>query len=468
VINGAVSFWQASLGPAPVRPGLPASRDVDVCIVGAGYTGLWTAWALAGAEPRLRIAVIEAEQAGFGASGRNGGWLSGLMPGSRERLARQSAGRPGGGRPGVAALQRHLNDTVTDVINACATEGIDADIHLGGTLAAATNAAQLARLRAGLAEDRGWGLQVEDQWELSTAEVTSRLALAGVVGGVFSPHCARIHPGKLVRGLADAVERRGVAIYERTPALAVEPGRVRTAAGDVRSRWVVLATEGFTATLPGRHRRLLPMNSSMIVTEPLPPEAWARLGWAGNETWRDAAHVYVYAQRTADGRIAIGGRGVPYRFASRLDRGGHTSPGTAVRLAASLVRLLPDAAPARVAHLWSGVLGVARDWCPAVGALRAGGAGLAWAGGYVGDGVATSHLAGRTLADLVLERQTALTALPWVGHTSRAWEPEPLRWFGVRGVYALYRAADRAESRAGAPARGSRWAQLADLVSQRP
>ena len=468
MINGEVSFWQHALGPQPVRPGLPGALDVDVCIVGAGYTGLWTAWALATADPGLRVAVLEAEHAGFGASGRNGGWLSGLMPGSRERLAHQSADRPGGGRPGVVALQRHLNDTVTDVIKACAAAGIDADIFPGGTLAIATTSAQLARLRAGLAEDRAWGLGGEDQWELTAADVAARVAVGGAIGGVFSPHCARVHPAKLVRGLAAAVARRGVAIYERTPALAVEPGRVHTAAGDVRSAWVVLATEGFTVGLPGFHRRLLPMNSSMIVTAPLPPDMWARLGWAGRETWRDAAHLYAYAQRTADDRIAIGGRGVPYRFGSRLDWRGVTPPLTAHRLAAAMLRLLPAAAEAPVAHVWSGVLGVARDWCPAVGVSRHASGGLAWAGGYVGDGVATSHLAGRTLADLVLGRHTDLTVLPWVDHASRTWEPEPLRWLGVRSVYALYRAADRVEARHPARARTSRWARLADLVSGRP
>jgi glycine/D-amino acid oxidase-like deaminating enzyme len=486
MINGRGGFWQASLGPPALRPPLDGSIDADVCIVGAGYTGLWTAWALARAEPALRIAVVEAEHAGFGASGRNGGWLSGLMPGDRARLARDSAGRPGGGPAGVVALQRHLIDAVGEVVKACAEEGIDADIHLGGTLGVATTPAQLSRLRASLTEDREWGLGEADEWELSRSEVESRLVVAGATGGVYSPHCARIHPAKLARGLAGAVERRGVTIYEQTRALTLEPGRVRTAGGDVRAPWVVRATEGFTATLPGQRRRLLPMNSSMIVTDPLPPEAWARLGWEGAETFRDGAHLYAYAQRTADGRIAIGGRGVPYRFGSRIDVAGTTPPATANQLSGALRRLFPGVGEPRVAHVWSGVLGVARDWCPAVGVEPAGpggagragrasghgstrdlGGGLAWAGGYVGDGVTTSHLAGLTLADLILGRDTARCALPWVGHTSRAWEAEPLRWLGVRGVYALYRAADRAETRRPALAGSSRWAGLADRISGR-
>jgi glycine/D-amino acid oxidase-like deaminating enzyme len=466
MINGRVSYWQASLGPSAARPPLDRTIDADVCIVGAGYTGLWTAWALADADPRLRIVVVEAESAGFGASGRNGGWLSGLMPGDRDRLAEGSAGRPGGGRAGVMALQRHLIDAVGEVVKACAADGIDADIQEGGTLAVATTAAQLRRLRAGAEADRAWGLGPEDQWELGAGEVGDRIAVAGAVGGVYSPHCARIQPAKLARGLAEAVERRGVTIYERTRAWGIEPGRVRTPGGDVAAPWVIRATEGFTATLPGLHRRLLPVNSSMIVTEPLPPEFWARAGWAGAETLRDAAHVYVYAQRTADGRIAIGGRGIPYRFGSRIDATGRTPAATASQLSAALGRLLPDAGHAPpVAHVWSGVLGVARDWCPAIGVQPAGDGGLAWAGGYVGDGVTTSHLAGCTLADLILGRDTARTTLPWVGHTSRDWEPEPLRWLGVRGVYALFRAADRAERRHPDRPQTSTWATLAARLS---
>jgi glycine/D-amino acid oxidase-like deaminating enzyme len=363
----------------------------------------------------------------------------------------------------VAALQRQIIDAVGAVIKVCADEGIDADIHHGGTVAVATTDAQLARLRATLEADRRWGLGPDDSWELNRAEVADCVAVAGARGGLFSPHCARVHPARLVRGLADAVERRNVRIYEGTAALSVEPRRVRTARGDVIARWVVRATEGFTAQLPNLHRRLLPMNSSMVVTEPLPDDVWARIGWQGAETLRDAAHVYVYAQRTADGRIAFGGRGVPYRFRSRTDTRGATRPATAAALAGWLRRTLPQVGDVELAHAWCGVLGVARDWCPAVVADPA--TGVAWAGGYVGDGVTTSHLAGRTLADLIVGDETERTRLPWVGHVSRQWEPEPFRWLGVRTVYALYRAADRAEAHPGAGA--SRWASLANLIAGR-
>ncbi len=432
-------------------------------MIGGGYTGLWTAWALAGADPSLRIAILEAEHVGFGASGRNGGWLSGLLPGDRQRLARGP-----GGRAGVVALQRQLIDAVAGVVSVCEAEGIDADIAVGGTLAVATNQAQLVRLQAALDEDRRWGLGPDDVCQLGPTETANRVRVEGAVGSTFSPHCARVQPAKLVRGLAAAAERRGVEIFERTQVLAVHPGRVQTPFVTVRAPWAVRATEGYTADLPGLHRRLLPMNSSMIVSEPCPPEIWADIGWAGRETLRDGAHAYAYLQRTADDRIAIGGRGVPYRFGSRLDHAGDTPPSTVAALESTLHRLFPATRQVRTSFAWSGVLGVARDWCPSIGVERFGQGGVAWAGGYVGDGVTTSHLAGLTLADLILGRDTARTSLPWVGHTSRSWEPEPLRWLGVRAVYGLYRSADRAEAGHPLNARTSRRGRLADLISGRP
>lgn len=459
-LNPDAGFWHQALGPGPERPRLEGRLQADVCIVGAGYTGLWTAWALLRAQPGLRVVLVEALDAGSGASGRNGGWLSGFLPGDRDRLAATASGRSG-----VVALQRQLIDAVYEVRQICADEGIDCDLHLGGTLAVATNATQMTRLRHGMAEDRRWGLTDSDVVELDGASVAARLGIDSAVGGVYSPHCARVQPAKLVRGLARAAERAGATIYERSPAVSLDAGLVRTPAGEVAAPWVVRATEGYTAGLPGLHRRLLPMSNAVAVTRPLPPGTWDRIGWDGRETVRDAAHAYVYLQRTADDRIVIGGRGVPYRFGSRLDRVGRTSVQAQAELMGALGRLFPGIA-AVVERSWSGVLGVARDWCPALEVhRRGGGGGLVAAGGYAGDGVTMSYLAGRTMADLVLGDDTTRTALPWVGRRSRDWEPEPLRWLGVQAVYRLYRAADRAESRRPGRARASIWGVVAERVA---
>ncbi len=318
MLNGSVSHWWAAAPPerrarlAPDRP-----IEADVAIVGAGYTGLWTAWYLKEADPSLRIVLLEREHAGFGASGRNGGWLSGLLAGSRERWAKEF------GRDAVVAAQRQAFATVDEVEGWTGAQGVDCDLVRGGSLDVATSAPALERIRAAIAYQREWGFGEEDWRELTAGELGERIAVEGARGATFTPHCARIDPVKLVRGLAEAVVRAGVELYEDTPVTAIEPGVARTPLGDVRARWVVRATEGFTHGLAPR--QLIPMNSAMIVTPPLDAATWERIGWDGCETLHDAAHVYCYLQRTADGRIAIGGRGIPYRYGSRTDRRGEVA-----------------------------------------------------------------------------------------------------------------------------------------------
>lgn len=450
--NGEVSWWWRQLGGTPdPRAPLAGSIDVDVAIVGGGYTGLWTAYYLKSLQPDLRVAVLEQRFAGFGASGRNGGWLTNSVTGGRARYGREPGSRQ----------QAALNRTVDEVIAVTAHEGIDADIVKGGELEVARTPAQLARLRAAAAEEQSW--PSTDVEVLDAAATASRIRIAGAVGALWHPHCARVHPAKLAAGLAAAVERMGVPIYESTRVERIEPGRAVTDRGVVRASHVLRATEGFTADLAGEHRTWLPMNSSMIVTEPLPPALWDAIGWSGRETLGDFAHVYMYAQRTADDRIAFGGRGVPYRYGSRVDTDGSTQERTIASLTHLLREFFPDAADIPIAHAWAGVLGVPRDWAATVGLDRR--TGIGWAGGYVGTGVTATNLAGRTLADLVLERDTDLVHLPWVGHRAKRWEPEPLRFAAVNAIYGAYRAADRAESRGGT--RTSAFAKLADLVAGR-
>lgn len=462
-VNGEVSFWYRQAGLPSPRPSLPGSREYDVCVVGGGFTGLWTAYYLKTARPSLRVAVLEREFAGFGASGRNGGWLTAELAGSPARYARAH------GREAVIAQQRAMFDSVEEVIRVASAEGIDADIVKSGVLNVATNLAQRRRLRAEVVHAREWGFTEADLWLLGPEEREARLRIAGALEATYSPHCARVQPARLVQGLARAVERLGVDVFEKTTVRRLrprEPGRAAEAVtdrGTVRAEYVIRATEGFTAGLAGQRRQWLPMNSSMIVTEPLGPDVWDRIGWHGRELLGDHAHAYFYAQRTADDRIAIGGRGVPYRFGSRRDRRGATQPRTVAALARMLADLFPAASDAAIDHAWCGVLGVPRDWCSTAHVDPE--TGLGWAGGYVGTGVATTNLAGRTLRDLILGERTELTRLPWVGRRVRQWEPEPLRWMGVQLIYKLYRTADRHED-TGLP-RTSAYAHLADLISRR-
>ncbi|MDI9887438.1 FAD-dependent oxidoreductase [Streptomyces sp. HNM0645] len=438
-INGGISFWYADDGiPAPREP-LPGDTTADVCIVGGGYTGLWTAYYLKKAVPFLNITVLEARFCGYGASGRNGGWLYNGIAG-RDRYARRH------GHDAAVRLQQAMNDTVAEVVRTAAAEGIDADVHRGGVLQVAYTPAQLARLKSFHATEVAFG--EKDRELYGARETADRVRVAGAVGSSWTPHGARLHPVRLLKGLADAVESLGVTVHESTPVTEIRPKHAVTPYGTVRAPYVLRCTEGFTASLARQRRTWLPMNSSMIATEPLPEEVWDQIGWSGRETLGDMAHAYMYAQRTADDRIALGGRGVPYRYGSRTDNDGSTRAATVDALRAVLVRFFPQLAGTEITHAWSGVLGVPRDWCATVTLDRA--TGLGWAGGYVGSGVATANLAARTLRDLIQQDSgqagpTDLTALPWVNHKVRKWEPEPLRWLGVHTLYAAYRRADRRE-----------------------
>jgi glycine/D-amino acid oxidase-like deaminating enzyme len=227
---------------------------------------------------------------------------------------------------------------------------------------------------------------------------------------------------------------------------------------------ILRCLEGFTAGIKGQRRNWLPMNSSMIVTDPLPASVKADIGWSGAELLGDFAHAYMYAQRTADDRIALGGRGIPYRYGSRTDDRGATQEWTIQVLTGLLHEMFPAVRDVPIAQAWCGVLGVPRDWCATV--ILDESTGLGTAGGYVGSGLTTTNLAGRTLADLVLRRDSELTRLPWVGRQVRPWEPEPLRWLGVQAMYTLYRTADRREYNRKLPTT-SKIARLANMITGR-
>lgn len=421
------SLWADQAGPSAPRPALDGSRTADVVIVGAGFTGLWTAYYLTERDPSLDVVVLDAAHVGFGASGRNGGWCSALFPASAGAVAERH------GAPAALAMRAAMRATVDEVGRVCAAEGIEAGFVRGGTLALARTPVQLRRAQAEATEAWRWGDEVE---VLDAAAARGRLSASQVVGATWTPECARVQPLRLVRGLAAAVEGRGVRIAERTTARVLEPGRVRTDRGTVRARHVLRATEAWTSSLPGSRRAVAPVWSLMIATEPLPAAVWDRIGLARRETFTDHRHLIVYGQRTVDDRIAFGGRGAPYHWGSRIRPEFDTEARVFAALERTLRDLLPGLGDATVTHRWGGPLGVPRDWHASVGLDAR--TGLGWAGGYVGDGVGTANLAGRTLADLVAGRDTGLTRLPWVGHRSRPWEPEPFRWLGANaGLRAM-------------------------------
>nr|WP_231861750.1 MULTISPECIES: FAD-dependent oxidoreductase [Frankia] len=448
-------MWHDTAGPAPApRPRLVGRLTADVAIVGAGFTGLWTAYHLRRDDPTLRVAVVERETAGFGASGRNGGWCSALFP--VQSMA--------------PAMRGPLAATIDDIDAVCRAEGIDCDLVKDGFLELATTPAQLTRLRASLLaalpavassppspslpssppSPTSPSLPSSPTW-LDADQAARLVRVPGALGGILDPQCAALHPLKLVRGLAAAAQRHGVELFEHSPAESIDPGRVVLADGEIQAGVVVRATEGYTPALPGLRRELAPVYSLVIATEPLPESVWAEIGWYRRVTLSDGRRLLIYAQRSADGRIVLGGRGAPYHFGSRTSPAFDSSPAVFEHLRRALATLFPAAANARITHRWGGPLGVPRDWTP--GVCFDPDTGLAWAGGYVGDGVAAAALAGRTLADLIRGRHSPRTKLPWVVDHRRPWEPEPARWLGINAGRLLAAAADTRENRTGRPSR---------------
>lgn len=448
-----VSHWLATAGDLSPRAALAGDHDFDVVVVGAGYTGLWTAWYLLQREPSLRVAICEAEIAGYGASGRNGAWCSAGIGMTAAGLARRYDAVT------ARAVVTAMRDTVDEVARACHRAGIDADYRKGGMLRVARGDHETPALRDGVLALRRLGLDAGIE-ELSIDEFDRRVRIAGARGAMFDPHCATIHPGHLVRGLAAAVEQRGAALFERTRILRIAPRDsgdngdgategpvVHTRRGRIRADTVVVATEAWTAQLPGHQRSVLPLYSLVVLTEPLTDAQWDQIGWQGHECLSSHRLTVDYLSRTSDGRILFGGRGAPYHFGSRVAPRFDRHAATHQELRQMLSDWFPVLHDARIAAEWGGPLAMPRDWMPNFRYDPYTGIAGAW--GFTGQGVAASNLAGRTLADLMTHRSSPLTVLPMAGHQSRRWEPEPLRWLGARYIQRTFARLDGRGERTG-------------------
>jgi glycine/D-amino acid oxidase-like deaminating enzyme len=438
-----LSFWHQSVpGSLAPRPALQGDAEADVVIVGAGYTGLWTAWYLKQVEPALRITIVESETAGFGASGRNGGWCSAYLSGIDHWLDDAAQ------RDAAIRLQRLMFKTVSDVGQAAEEASIDCHYERSGALEIAVNAAQLERLQHEFERLRQFGFEDPDFCWLDREATRQTLNVKDALGAIRLQHCAAVQPALLARGLAQALEQRGVDIFEHSPVQEFGGRQVRSARGRVTADTVILATEGYSATLPGRARQLIPVHSMMVVTEPLGEALFERLSFDKRYCFGNLDRIVTYGQRTADNRIAFGCRG-EYYYGSGIRRRFDGGEPVFQQVRDTLLRFFPDLRGVRFTHAWGGSLGVSRTLRPAVcfdPASRFG-----WAGGYFGNGVAAAHLAGQTLADLILEQDSERIHTPWVNpvERDRTWEPEPLRWLGFRSTRALMEVADRLEYRGG-------------------
>ena len=438
------SYWQESIASSLVdRSSVDSNLDVDIAIVGAGYSGLWTAYYLKQLQPDARIAVIEANQVGFGASGRNGGWCSGFLPMTLSEIERQH------GRQQAIEMYQQSFATLDEIEQVITLENINCDYHRGGTIHGATNDVQRNRVIEDVKQLHDYGFDDGDSRLLTLEESRTRINISGLLAASYTPHCAVIHPAKLVSALASVVERKGVKIYEHSRVVEISSRTLKMKDVRVRADVVIRATEGFTSQIRRHRRTLAPLYSYMVATEPLTKLQRDQIGWQNRETYHDARNMIIYVQITSDGRIAFGGRGAPYHFGSRVKPEYDNHNEIHQRIISSMHEVFPFTKDLEITHRWGGPLGVPRNWKPSVNFDPQ--SGIASLGGYVGDGVAATNLAARTLAHLITGDHHPLTKLAWVNHPSRKWEAEPLRYFGINGLLRLSSSMDKREYKTGKP-----------------
>ena len=440
------SLWRdALINDAAPRETLCSDIETDVAIIGAGFSGLWTAYYLKRLMPNSQIVIIDANEVGFGASGRNGGWCSGFMPNSIDELAELH------GREAAIEMYRQSFATLDEIESVVVNENIDCDFHRGGTICGATNSVQASRVTSEITKFHDFGFTEDDIRQLSQTEVEHRINISNLQLASYTPHCAVIHPAKLVDGLARVVEKLGVKIYENSPVTQYQSGSIKTNHVTCRAQLIIRATEGFTSSIKTHRRILAPLYSYMIATSPLTESQLQTLGWKNRETYHDARNMIIYCQLTADKRIAFGGRGAPYHFASRVKPSYNTHPLIHEKICNSMRKIFEKIGDLEITHKWGGPLGVPRNWNPSVNFDAR--SGLGSLGGYVGDGVAASNLAARTMAHLIAEDNHELTQLCWANNQSRKWEVEPLRYFGINGLLKISESIDAYESKTNSPDR---------------
>lgn len=441
--TSSTPLWQDGMAPV-FRQQLLNDIEVDVVIIGAGYTGLWTAYYLSQLNLGLNIVIVEAEHVGFGGSGRNGGWCSAFLPMSPTEMAEQH------GRDAMQFIQYEMFATIAEIARVTELERIDCDFHQGGTITSASSSAQISRVKDYVAQWRTAGFdETVIRWE-SADEIETRLRTRKTYGGMYSPHCVVIHPWKLVQGLARVLEARGIAIYEQSRVVSVKQHSVHTTRARVNARWVVHAVESFASQQRRTKRSIVPLYSLMVATEPISPHIWNEIGWSGRETFADGRNMVTYAQRTADNRIAFGGRGAPYHLGSRISPKFDVNEQIHDRLRKTVRETFPALGDVKFTHQWGGPIGAPRDWHAFANVDHK--TGLCSGGGYVGDGVALSNLIARTLVHQMVNIESPLTRSLLVNHHSRSWELEPIRWLGINGLLTLTEIADARERRSGAPA----------------
>jgi glycine/D-amino acid oxidase-like deaminating enzyme len=420
------NFWELSKERRDVAPPLSGDLSVDVAVIGAGYTGLAAAYHLKVAEPGLDVAVLEAETAGYGASGRNAGFVMTLFGASlASMVARHGPER-------VRQAHDYMVSAIAALEAMIAEHGIDCDYERSGFLKVATAPRYVSRIRKEIDVFRALG--IEDLAWLDAEQLAARVRSPQFLGGAYEPGCGLLNPVKWLDALRRLALAKGARLYEgrRVTNARREGGRypLATPRGVVRADKVVYATNGYTHLIPGLRSKQLPAFAYIVVTEPLSDKQRAAIGWQGREGIEDGRNFMHFYRLTPDNRILAGGGPGRIPFAGRMHH--DASPRTWAHLERFIGATFPALEGIRITHRWGGAFSVTSDSTPQIGTLDNGGA--VYAVGCTGHGVAMTHMNGRIIRDLILERQTELTELWFVNRRSFPIPPEPFRSIGARWV----------------------------------
>jgi glycine/D-amino acid oxidase-like deaminating enzyme len=442
LIHSAHGYWIDEAGPPAPTPPLSGDLDVDVAIVGGGFTGMWTAWHLSGAEPDLRIALVESHRIGCGPSGRNGGFVDSMWV-TFEKMKQRY------GLPGALRLARASEDSVRQIGEFCEEQGVDAWYRRAGYLNVSTSPTQdgigVANARA--VSEAGVEGEVSILDPGRVAEVCDSPRFRG---GVFYESAATVQPARLGFGIRAALLDRGVRLFESSPVTRVEDGPdrvvVRTGGGRVIADQVVLASGPALAGRGSPIRNSVTIASShMVITEPV-PEVIDEIGWTGGEAISDFRSLLAYFRTTPDGRIAFGWGGGRIAAGGRRFGRAEIDPEVVEQVQVSLREYFPGLAGKRIEHAWGGPIDASATHLPHVVRLSSGRGYTAF--GYTGNGVGPSQMVGRCIASSLLGRQDEYSSLPIIEPASALTRvpPEPFRWIGGTIIREAIGRKEQAES----------------------